>query len=161
MGTTPLLSALDRCGWYVGAEPVGGMEVIQALLFAGADIAQGGWRSRGAKGNHEDPLRLTWQTPHSWFKLLDSDEEDQYGFGPGTFKMIQKMFREHAKHRVALRTLRRAADLPEAIVEWIVNDHAGLAPKRRRAGGYNSALLRSRALQEARETLLLARAVAT
>jgi hypothetical protein len=130
MGTTPLLSALDRCGWYMGAKPVGGMEVIQALLFAGADIAQGGWRSRGAKGDDEDPLRLTWQTPHSWLKLFD--EEDQCGFGPGTFKMIQKMFREHAKHRVALRTLRRAADLPEAIVEWIVNDHAGLAPKRRR-----------------------------
>jgi len=126
-GTTPLLSALDKCGWYMHPDPVSGMEVIQALLLAGADIAQGGWRSRGNQG---EGVYLTWQTPHSWFTLLDSEE--QYGFGPGTKQMIRSMFQEHGKHRTAVRAL-RGMRLPPKVIALIVDGHAGLAlPRRKR-----------------------------
>ena len=93
----------------------------------GADIAQGGWRSRGNQG---EGVYLTWQTPHSWFTLLDSEE--QYGFGPGTKQLIRSMFQEHGKHRTAVRAL-RGMRLPPKVIALIVDGHAGLAlPRRKR-----------------------------
>ena len=69
-GTTPLLNAIDMCDQYRGTDQVVGLTVLQALLIAGADLSQGGWRSRGSMYSHIGSLHLVWYTPRSWFELL-------------------------------------------------------------------------------------------
>mmetsp|Transcript_17867 Transcript_17867/g.46812 ORF Transcript_17867/g.46812 Transcript_17867/m.46812 type:complete len:215 (-) Transcript_17867:136-780(-) len=121
-GTTPLLNAIDMCDQYRGTDQVVGLTVLQALLIAGADLSQGGWRSRGSMYSHIGSLHLVWYTPRSWFELLAGTEGE---IGIEAADLIEELFRRHATHRAALRILGNT-ELPAGFVSEAVHVYAGL-----------------------------------